>query len=454
MDIINIIKEVLIKLNIEGFIVGGYLRDGYLNEKSKDLDITLSDKIEDFVEILKDKGIVFFLLNASEKIYRVDYKKYILDITIIRGKNIYEDLKKRDFSMNSIAMSLKDDKIIDPQNGIADIENKILRVNSKERIREDPIRILRGIRFILKYGFLIDQNTKDSFKEFACKINECKKERKFIELMKIIEEDRDAACFSIMDELGVLECIILYSKENKSLGNCKHHFEDDFNHSIMTYKAFNSFLKGQIGLEIHAEGLYKDNISFFSLKHYQSLATFICGIEKYICYNKKDNKISFYDHQIKGGGDINSFLHDYGFPKKAEKFISNLVLGYMEPPILFKNRGGKNHYLKFFRKYQDYAPYIIILSFCDIYAARLCHDPDDEIVSYRIFMENLYAEFIKYKNIIRNPVISAEDLITATGLEGRKIQEAIDLINERTYLGEVKDRYQALNFIKSGVRYE
>ncbi|MFA6940424.1 MAG: HD domain-containing protein [Clostridiaceae bacterium] len=448
MDIINIIKEALIKINIEGFIVGGYLRDSYLKEKSKDIDIAVSDKIEELIKMLEEKGIRFFLLSDSDKIYRANYNNSLIDITIIRGKSIYEDLMKRDFSINSIALSLQDDKIIDTEKGIADIENKILRTNDKDRIKEDPVRILRGIRFILKYGFTLDNNTKDSFKEFACKIKESKKERKFMEFMKIIEEDTDGVCFSVMDKLGVLEYIIPYSKENKTIGKCKYHVEDALTHMITTYKTFRCFMKGEIELNIDTEGLFRENISFFSLKYYQALAAFIHDIGKYTCYNKKGDKITFYDHQIKGEEIAVSFLQDYGFPKKAEKFISNLVLGHMEPLIIFKSRDTNKQYLKFFRKYQDFTPYIIILSFCDVYATGLYYDPEDEIVLYKSFIEYLYAEFLRYKDIIQNPVISAVDLIAAKGLEGRKIKEAVDLINEKTYLGEVKDKFQALNIIK------
>lgn len=448
MDIINIIKEVLIKLNIEGFIVGGYLRDSYLKEKSTDLDIAVSDKIDELIKLLEEKGIRFFLLSDSEKIYRANYDNSLIDITIIRGKNIYEDLKKRDFSINSIAYSLQDGKIIDPEKGIDDIENKILRTNDKNRIKEDPVRILRGIRFILKYGFSIDDNTKESFKEFACKIKECKKERKFMEFMKIIEEDTDGVCFSVMDEAEVLEYIIPYSKENKTIGKCKYHIEDALTHMIITYKTFKCFMKGEIELNIDTEGLFREKISFFPIKYYQALAAFIHDIGKYTCYNKKGDKITFYNHQIKGEEIAVSFLQNYGFPKKAEQFISNLILGHMEPLIIFKSGGTNKQYLKFFRKYQDFTPYIIILSFCDVYATRLYHDPDDEIIKYRSFIENLYAEFLRYKDIIQNPVISAVDLIDAKGLEGRKIKEAIDIINEKTYFGEVKNKFQALNIIK------
>lgn len=447
MEIINIIKEALLKLNIEGFLVGGYLRDDILKEKAKDIDIAVSDKIEELIKFLETCGIKFFLLNDSEKIYRADYKGLIIDITIIRGESIYDDLQKRDFSINSIAMSLNDDKIIDPEKGILDMENKILRTSSEEVIKQDPIRILRGMRFILKYGFTLDEKTKDYFNKFSYKINECKKERKFIEFMKIIEEDRDGSCFSLMDDIGILEYIIPYSRENKTVGKCKYHVEDALTHMITTYKTFRCFMKGEIGLDIDTEGLFRDNISLFSLKHYEALSAFVHDIGKYICYNKKGDKITFYDHQIKGEEITSSFLEDYGFPKKAQIFISNLVLGHMDPLMLFKNRAGGKQYLKFFKKYLDFTPYIIILSFCDVYATRLYHDPDNEIVLYKSFIEHLYLEFIRYQDIIQNPIISAEDLIAVKQLKGREIKEAVDLINDKTYLGEIKDRYQSLNII-------
>lgn len=448
MEIINIIKEALIKLNIEGFIVGGYLRDKFLKENPKDIDIAVSDKIEELIKILEMHGIKLFLLNDAEKIYRADYMDMIIDITIIRGESIYDDLKKRDFSINSIAMALYDDKIIDPEKGIEDIKNKILRTNNEEIIKQDPIRILRGIRFILKYVFTLDTRTKEYFNKYSYKINECKKERKFIEFMKIMEEDSEGICFSIMDDIGILENIIPYSRENKTVGKCKYHVEDALTHMITTYRSFRCFMKGEIGLDIPTEGLYKDNISLFSIKHYQALAAFIHDIGKFICYNKKGDNITFYDHQIKGEEIAVKFLEDYGFPKKAQVFISNLVLGHMDPLMLFKNKAVAKQYLKFFKKYLGFTPYIIILSFCDVYATRLYHDPDNEIVSYKSFIEKLCLEFIRYQKIVQNPVIPAEDLIAVKELEGREIKAAVDLINDKTYLGEIKDRYQALNIIK------
>lgn len=449
MDILLEIKKGLEELNIEGYLVGGYLRDKYFNVKSMDMDMVVSANISGFINYLEKKGYKFFVLNDEEQIYRGKVGDYILDVTTIKG-DIKNDLLSRDFTINSLAYNILKDEELDLNFSLKDIKAKILRSDCLGRIEEDPIRILRGYRFILKYGLIADKKTKGYFKSVGPKIMESKKERKFVEFMKLMQVDKEGNCFSLMDNGGFLESFIPYAKENKTIGKCKYHVEDALTHMDTTYKTFRKLINGEIKINIPIDNFFKESISGFDLKIYMSLAAYLHDIGKFKSYKKKGDKITFYDHQKKGKEIAEKFLKKNGFPNKGIIFIDKLIEGHMEPLMLFKNnlKDTATSELKFFKKWNKFAPYIIMLSFCDVFATRLFHDSEKEIDSYKKYIENLFLEYNRYLAIVKNPVISSLEVIEYGNVTGVQIKNTIELINDNMYLGLIRSKKEAIYLIK------
>ncbi len=185
-------KEILLKiekiLNEKIFLVGGAVRDLLLGRKPNDIDIVSSVVPEDAISRLEkhfkvvptgiDHGTITIIdiesgFSVEHTTFRKDIKTNGRKAIVKFTDDIVEDLKRRDFTINSMALSL-DGKLIDPFGGRKDIANKIIRTtgNPEERFKEDYLRILRGCRFSVKYGFDIDENTKIAMKRLSHKVED------------------------------------------------------------------------------------------------------------------------------------------------------------------------------------------------------------------------------------------------------------------------------------------
>lgn len=191
--------EIIENLGFEAYIVGGFVRDFYMDKISNDIDICTNADIE----ILKN---VFDVKKEKYGSMEVNYKGTIFQITIFR-KEVYsenriptiqytqlleEDLLRRDFTINSICMN-KNGEYIDILNGIEDINNKsiVMIGNPLKRLREDPLRILRAIRFAVLLDFNIEQNLSIAIEENNYLIQTLSFFRKKEELDKIFSSSNN-----------------------------------------------------------------------------------------------------------------------------------------------------------------------------------------------------------------------------------------------------------------------
>lgn len=195
--IINILKKIE-KNNFEAFVVGGYVRDKLMGIESYDIDICTNALPKEIKYILKNAKIT----NENYGSVNIKTKKYNIDITTFRKEKNYDkhspksityvndvkvDLKRRDFTINSILLN-KDEELIDYYNGIDDLNNKVIKCigNTKDKLTEDPLRILRAIRLSILYNFKLDDEIKNFIIENKYLIEKVSYFRKKEELDKIL----------------------------------------------------------------------------------------------------------------------------------------------------------------------------------------------------------------------------------------------------------------------------
>lgn len=199
----NEIKSILSLLEENGFcayLVGGCVRDFLMNIKPYDIDITTDATPGQIIDVFKDYktidigseyGTIIVLAGDYSfdiTTYRID-GQYLLNrrpASVEFTNDLKEDIKRRDFTVNAIAYN---GEFIDYYGGIADITNKIIRCvgNPRDRIKEDALRILRAIRFSLKLGFDIEENTEREIYDNIHLLGNISAERKRVELLKILE---------------------------------------------------------------------------------------------------------------------------------------------------------------------------------------------------------------------------------------------------------------------------
>jgi len=203
-------KEIINMLESKGYeavMVGGCVRDKLLGLQPKDYDIATNAIPSQVMEIMKENGVrtiptgldfgtVTAMLDSIPfeiTTYREDakYSDRRHPDSVSYAKTINEDLSRRDFTINSMAMTAEG-TIIDPFDGRKDLEKGIIRCvgNPSERFREDPLRILRGIRFAAKYGFSIDYTTRIAMGNCSMLIGMISQEKIFNEIKQILKHGK------------------------------------------------------------------------------------------------------------------------------------------------------------------------------------------------------------------------------------------------------------------------
>lgn len=231
----NYIETVLKALENQGFsayIVGGAVRDFVINRENHDYDICTNATLEEIKETFKNYKIIPTGLKHGTVVLLIENNN--IEITTFRGSSndLYDDLRKRDFTINSLVYSLKDG-FVDKVSGVNDIKNKVIRFNenSNERVLEDPLRILRAIRFSSVLEFDIDNVSKSYLFEYKNLLKNVSSERIREELNKILLSNKPS--YYLRKYFDIFTIFLPELRKIKGFEqNNPYHNQDVFEHSL------------------------------------------------------------------------------------------------------------------------------------------------------------------------------------------------------------------------------
>jgi len=262
------IKEILKKFennNYKAYVVGGAVRDYYLGLKINDYDIATDAKPDEVINIF-DKVIptgikygtvtlVYKDTNYEITTFRKDFK-YINSRKpgkVIFSNSIEEDIKRRDFTINSLYCDIKG-KVYDLYQGIKDIELRVIKTIGKpdERFKEDALRMIRAVRFMSTLDFEIDNRTLESIKKNYSHIKNVSKERIRLEFDRILLSKAPGEGVRTLIETNIMEYIIpeLYDSIGFEQHN-KYHDKDVYEHTIAVLENIESKLDLRLAALLH-----------------------------------------------------------------------------------------------------------------------------------------------------------------------------------------------------------
>jgi len=321
MKIPKKIKDILKKLeknNFQAFLVGGCVRDLLADENPKDWDMTTNATPEEIVKIFPKSYIdnkfgtvtVFDEIEITPFRTEAKYTDKRHPDKVKWAKTIEEDLARRDFTINSIALefpisNFQFPKIIDLFGGQEDLKNKIIRAVGKpeERFSEDALRLLRAVRFATVLDFEIEKKTEEAIKKNAVWLKVVSKERIRDELVKIIMADNAHKGIEMLRKLGLLKFIVPELEEGYDVAQAKHHTYDVYTHSILS-------------LKYAAEKKFNKSVRIASLLH---------DIGKPKSKRGEGENATFYGHEVVGARMTAQILERLKFPKKDIEKITKLV---------------------------------------------------------------------------------------------------------------------------------
>lgn len=320
------VQQIFIKFQKAGFeiyLVGGAVRDLLLGRKIFDWDFTTNAQPEEILKIFPEGfydnkfGTVGISHPSAPQPYEITTFRKEIGYSdkrhpdkIIWGKTLEEDLSRRDFTINAIALEKVnffkgkpafDLDLIDPFHGQEDLKAKLIRAvgRPKERFSEDALRMIRAVRIASEIGFTIDQETFEAIKNNAHLINKIAKERIKEELFKILKSDFRCDGFSLLLSSGLLEEIIPEIVKGYGLSQARHHIYDVWTHSLLSLKNCPS----------------KDPVV--------RLATFLHDVGKPVVARGEGEERTFYNHEMVSTNIAKNIADRLRLSKKeAEKLIT------------------------------------------------------------------------------------------------------------------------------------
>ncbi len=451
---------------VEVYLSGGSIRDLLLNRKTRDIDLVVPNQAHKWAKFVANRiEARLVVLHKEEGVVRVvSPEGVIIDFSEFRGgaKDISQDLELRDFTINALAVPLKEAlttpvsswKIIDPTGGLKDLYHQIIRVIAKENLEADPLRLLRTYRFFAELGFTIDIRTRSYISELNTRLPNVAAERISTELQLIFETHRAGRAISLMDEDHLLKVIFPELEAARGVKQPSFHHLDVLGHSLLTLDM--------------ADQILKEPKAFFGEGEDDPFHSIICDPEKSAIVRmaalfhdigkpatfKIRERITFYEHDRVGAELFWSIGKRLRFSKKFTKKVALLIRHHMRPFYLLKEfcagRLTKRAMRRLINACQDYVSLFLVAMADSLASAGPDKNKDLESYLADLFWEihNFYQETLV--PVSKTRLITGKDLIEIFGLEpGPIFRELLEKIEEARVEGKIKTRKEALHYLSS-----
>ncbi|MFH1472811.1 MAG: HD domain-containing protein [bacterium] len=333
------VSRVLSHAGFENYLVGGCVRDLILGRIPKDWDITTRATPEEIVALFEhtfyenDFGTVGVVSESSKVACPPDWDRReslkVIEVTPFRleskysdfrhpdkvkwGKTVEDDLSRRDFTVNAIALNLQpttdNQQLIDPFKGAEDIGKKTIRTvgKPKQRFEEDALRMLRALRFASELGFVIEHETQKAIEDHSKLLTHISKERIRDEFIKIVMSDAPAFALELATRLDLLKYISPELEKGIGVEQNKAHAYTVWEHLM---RSLEHSAKKQYPLHVRLAALFHD-------------------IAKPHTRRWQNNQWTFYGHEVVGAKITRAILNELKFPKEITDKVVKLVRWHM-----------------------------------------------------------------------------------------------------------------------------
>jgi poly(A) polymerase len=439
-------SAVALALNTDAYVVGGFVRDLLLKRKSKDIDIVTSGsgielaravaaslKMEEKqITVFKNYGTAMFRMQDTEIEFvgarKESYAKHSRNPQVETG-TLQDDQNRRDFTINTIAVSLNADSfgtLIDPFDGMSDLKKKLIRTPLKPEttFSDDPLRIMRGIRFAAQLGFSISPPTLHGMKSQAERVDIVSRERIAEELNKILLSSKPSLGLLLLDQIGVLERILPWLGKLKGVDTVDGHaHKDNFYHTLQVVDK----------LSQTSDNLW---LIWSALLHDIGKA----GTKKYI----PGIGWSFHQHEIVGAKLVPRIFRELKLPLNDKmEYVKKMVFLHLRPIALVEDQVTDSAVRRLLFDAGDDIEDLMLLCEADVTSKNQ--------IKIRQYMRNFAVVRqklidIEEKDRLRNfqPPIGGELIMQLFNIPPcREVGMIKNAIKEAILEGEIENRYEA-----------
>jgi poly(A) polymerase len=451
-------REAMAGEPASAWIVGGAIRDALLGEEVSDADLVVKPGFEETAAraIAKVTGGFAFVLSTEYPTWRATSEAdgWHVDVVSMRAETIEGDLEARDFTLNSIAVPLDGGDPIDPTGGLADVEERVLRVASDRAFLDDPLRLLRAARLSARHGLAIENGTAELARQAAPRAADPAGERQFAELRGIVGGPAPLRGIELMDELALTPVVLPELEGLRGVVQNPNHHLDVFGHTLAVLEQwleieadppeFAAELAPGI-VEFLAEPLAdelnrRDALRFGALFH---------DLGKPRTRSEGSGYVTFIGHDQVGAEIIASICRRLRTSRKLSSHLQGLALHHLRLGFLIHQRPlSRRAVYDYLVATEPVSADVTLLSVADRLAAR-GEGPlaSAEMVEAHLELaRQMLREALDWKREgpPRAPV-TGDDLATELGLApGPEVGRLLEELRAAAFAGEISDRKQAI----------
>jgi len=468
---------------VEAYAVGGFLRDALLGRRCRDIDLSIAaDPLLVGRDLADAFGGHYFPLAQERHLARLVFpeRRVYVDLLPLSG-DILADLSQRDYTIDAMAARLDEVDagralVIDPTGGRQDLRRRLVRATSEESFRQDPLRLLRGVRLAAELGFHIEPGTGDLIRRYAALVPTAAVERQRDELMRILSTPRAGHGLRLLEALGLLEQVLPEMAATRGVEQPKEHYWDVFSHSLETVSSLDVLLT-EDGPQGRAQrGLWRElwrQLAWWgdARDHFQqevirgtpcSAVVKLGGLLHDIAKPEtksfdQTGRMRFFGHTDAGAEKAGHILRRLRFSAREVGLVQAMVKAHLRP-VQMGQQGPptRRAVYRFFRDCGDAAVDTLFLSLADHLATV---GPRFSMVGWRLHVSLvnyiLGKRFQEEALVAPSRLVRGDELMAELGLSpGPLVGELLEMIREAQAAGEITTRVEALEMVRAALAEE
>lgn len=472
-------NELLNGFGVQGYVVGGFVRDTLLGRTTFDIDIAVTANAPEVARRVAD-GLAarYILLDEIFGVARVIVTDmsaaggpWQLDFSSCEG-DIEHDLARRDFTINAMAIDMgalvtdyRGARLIDPFNGCEDLDRGVVRSVREAAFEEDAVRLLRAVRLATELGFHISEDTEVQIRRYAHLINDVAGERVREELLRLLVVPGSGHCVKYLKELSLLMAVLPELAVTKGIKQPREHFWDVLDHSLETVVAVDFLLRH--GDWEHADGELLAAVpwsaglaEYFARKVSSGstggallrLAALLHDIAKPQTKTvEPDGRMRFLGHDREGASLVATILERLRFSTKETRLVETMVKCHLRPMQMSQEGLPTNRAIyRYFRDTGEVGIDTLFLNLADHLATRGPHLDRTGWLEHTRIVDYLLKQYYEQQSQVR-PVklVDGHDLMNIFELSpGPLLGELLEAVREAQAAGEVATRQEALEYVR------